>query len=60
MEGLLIRAVLRELEKELPAQNLGLAFPEEGTAAIRLKGRTGRLSNPILRSPRRARGRARV
>lgn len=48
MEGLLIHAVLRELEKELPAQNLGLAFPEEGTAAILLKGRTGRLFNLVL------------
>ena len=48
MEGLLIHAVLRELEKELPAQNLGLAFPEEGTAAILLKGRTGWLFNLVL------------
>ncbi|SDE97745.1 Predicted component of the ribosome quality control (RQC) complex, YloA/Tae2 family, contains fibronectin-binding (FbpA) and DUF814 domains [Thermus arciformis] len=48
MEGLLIHAVLRELEKELPAQNLGLAFPEEGTVAVLLKGRSGRLFNLVL------------
>ncbi len=49
MEGLLIHAVLRELERELPASNLGLAFPEEGTLAILLKGRTGRIFNLVLR-----------
>jgi len=49
MEGLLIHAVLRELEKELPALNLGLAFPDEGTAAILLKGRSGRIFNLVLR-----------
>jgi predicted ribosome quality control (RQC) complex YloA/Tae2 family protein len=48
MEGLLIHAVLRELEKELPALNLGLAFPDEGTAAILLKGRSGRIFNLVL------------
>ncbi len=48
MEGLLIHAVLRELEKELPAPNLGLAFPDEGTAAILLKGRSGRIFNLVL------------
>ena len=32
MEGLLIHAVLRELEKELPAQNLGLAFAKAPAA----------------------------
>jgi len=49
MEGLLIHAVLRELAPELPALNLGLAFPEEGTAAILLKGRSGRIFNLVLR-----------
>ncbi|MGC8876884.1 NFACT family protein [Thermus sp.] len=49
MEGLLIHAVLRALGKELPALNLGLAFPDEGTLAVLLKGRTGRLFNLVLR-----------
>ncbi|GAB5601815.1 NFACT family protein [Thermus sp. FJN-A] len=49
MEGLLIHAVLRELQGELPAQNLGLAFPEEGALAVLLKGRTGRIFNLVLR-----------
>jgi predicted ribosome quality control (RQC) complex YloA/Tae2 family protein len=48
MEGLLIHAVLRELAQELPAQNLGLAFPEEGTVALLLKGKTGRIFNLVL------------
>jgi len=49
MEGLLIHAVLRALSDELPALNLGLAFPDEGTLAVLLKGRTGRLFNLVLR-----------
>ncbi len=48
MEGLLIHALLRELAQELPAQNLGLAFPEEGTVALLLKGKTGRIFNLVL------------
>ncbi len=48
MEGLLIHAVLRELWPELPATNLGLAFPDEGTAALLLKGRSGRIFNLVL------------
>lgn len=48
MEGLLIHAVLRELGKELPALNLGLAFPDEGTVAFLLKGRSGRIFNLVL------------
>ncbi|GGM92174.1 hypothetical protein GCM10007092_01470 [Thermus composti] len=48
MEGLLIHALLRELKKELPALNLGLAFPEEGTLAVLLKGKTGRIFNLVL------------
>ncbi|AEV16115.1 Fibronectin-binding A domain protein [Thermus sp. CCB_US3_UF1] len=48
MEGLLIHAVLRELLPELPALNLGLAFPEEGTLAVLLKGRSGRIFNLVL------------
>lgn len=48
MEGLLIHAVLRELGPELPATNLGLAFPDEGTAALLLKGRSGRIFNLVL------------
>ncbi|GLV48260.1 hypothetical protein TJA_14160 [Thermus sp. LT1-2-5] len=48
MEGLLIHALLRELQGELPALNLGLAFPEEGTLAVLLKGKGGRIFNLIL------------
>ncbi|GAA6743028.1 Rqc2 family fibronectin-binding protein [Thermus antranikianii] len=49
MEGLLIHLFLRELGKELPALNLGLAFPEEGSLAILLKGRSGRIFNLVAR-----------
>jgi len=49
MEGLLIHAFLRELRKELPALNLGLAFPEEGSLAILLKGQSGRIFNLVAR-----------
>ncbi|WP_038057027.1 Rqc2 family fibronectin-binding protein [Thermus amyloliquefaciens] len=49
MEGLLIHAFLRELKGELPAANLGLAFPEEGSLALLLKGKTGRIANLVLR-----------
>ncbi|WP_117236845.1 Rqc2 family fibronectin-binding protein [Thermus sediminis] len=49
MEGLLIHAVLKELAPELPVPNLGLAFPDEGTAALLLKGRGGRIFNLVLR-----------
>ncbi|MFN4070137.1 MAG: NFACT family protein [Thermus caldifontis] len=49
MEGLLIHAFLRELTKELPALNLGLAFPDEGSLALLLKGATGRIFNLVLR-----------
>ncbi len=49
MEGLLIHALLRELALELPAQNLGLAFPDEGSLAVLLKGRSGRIFNLVLR-----------
>lgn len=48
MEGLLLHAVLRELP-ELPAKNLGLAFPDEGSLAILLKGKEGRITNLVLR-----------
>lgn len=49
MEGLLIHALLRELQKELPALFLGAAFPDEGTLALLLKGRSGRIFNLVLR-----------
>lgn len=48
MEGLLLHAVLRELP-ELPAQTLGLASPDEGSLAILLKGKEGRMVNLVLR-----------
>ncbi|MER3557039.1 MAG: fibronectin-binding domain-containing protein [Thermus sp.] len=47
MEGLLLHALLKALP-ELPAQNLGLAFPEEETVAILLKGKEGRVANLVL------------
>ncbi|KGQ22844.1 Rqc2 family fibronectin-binding protein [Thermus filiformis] len=47
MEGLLLHALLRELPS-LPAQNLGLAFPDEGTLAVLLKGKEGRITNLVL------------
>ncbi|GAA5337344.1 NFACT family protein [Thermus antranikianii] len=46
---MLIHLFLRELGKELPALNLGLAFPEEGSLAILLKGRSGRIFNLVAR-----------
>ncbi|WP_105318508.1 Rqc2 family fibronectin-binding protein [Thermus tenuipuniceus] len=49
MEGLLIHAFLQELRKELPALNLGLAFPDEGSLAILLKGARGRIFNLVAR-----------
>jgi len=48
MEGLLIHALLRGLLPELPALNLGLAFPNEGTLAVLLKGQSGRIFNLVL------------
>ncbi|WP_243089863.1 Rqc2 family fibronectin-binding protein [Thermus neutrinimicus] len=49
MEGLLIHAFLRGLRRELPALNLGLAFPEEGSLAVLLKGQSGRIFNLVAR-----------
>ncbi len=48
MEGLLIHALLRGLREALPAQNLGLVFPDEGSLALLLKGQ-GRPFNLVLR-----------
>jgi len=45
MEGLLIHAILRELEPRLPARSLGWVFPDEGTAALLLEG----IGNLVLR-----------
>ncbi len=49
MEGLLIHALLRGFKEELPAQFLGLAFPDEASLALLLKGRSGRIFNLVLR-----------
>ncbi|MGQ9735549.1 MAG: Rqc2 family fibronectin-binding protein [Thermaceae bacterium] len=52
MEGLLLHALLREIP--LPAENLGLAFPDEATVALLLRGKEGRIFNLVLhyRPPR--------
>lgn len=38
MEGLMLARVLRDLSGQLPARNLGWAFPDETTAALLLDG----------------------
>ncbi|GMA17480.1 DUF814 domain-containing protein [Deinococcus metallilatus] len=38
MEGLMLARVLRDLERHLPARNLGWVFPDETTAALLLDG----------------------
>ncbi|MCS7068694.1 MAG: NFACT family protein [Meiothermus sp.] len=66
MEGLLIHAVVRELAGQLPLKSLGWAFPDEGTAALLLKGMGNlvlryRPPNPILTvEPGRLGGEART